>query len=198
VDNGGARVVLSDPRVMRALAHPARVAILDELAGGRVGTATEFAEVCGLTPSATSYHLRALARAGLVEEAPSRGDGRERLWRGVGRGGVEISPDIAASADARKAAVELLAMFMARDDAQARVHLASWQGESSEWFDASAYTQMRLVVTAEELGALNRQIADLLLPYSRSRRTDPPPGGRNVSVTYRAFPLPEPPADPSA
>jgi hypothetical protein len=56
---------------------------------------------------------------------------------------------------------------------------------------------MRLVVTAEELNALNRQVADLLLPYSRTRRTDPPAGARHVSVSYRAFPLPEPPVDPS-
>ncbi|WP_232075867.1 ArsR/SmtB family transcription factor [Phytohabitans suffuscus] len=37
--------------------------------------------MAGLSPSATSYHLRALARYGLVEQAPSRGDGRERVWR---------------------------------------------------------------------------------------------------------------------
>ena len=28
-----------------------------------------------------SYHLRTLAKAGFIEEAPSRGDARERLWR---------------------------------------------------------------------------------------------------------------------
>ena len=54
---------------------------MEYLSDGHVATATECAEVCGLSPSATSYHLRALAKAGLVEEAPSRGDGRERVWR---------------------------------------------------------------------------------------------------------------------
>jgi DNA-binding transcriptional ArsR family regulator len=34
-----------------------------------------------MTPSAMSYHLRTLAKAGFIEEAPSRGDARERVWR---------------------------------------------------------------------------------------------------------------------
>src|SRR5262249_56777146 len=74
-------MTVSDPHVMRAMAHPARLAIMEFLGDGAVATATECAEVCGLSPSATSYHLRALAKVGLVEEAPSRGDGRERVWR---------------------------------------------------------------------------------------------------------------------
>jgi len=71
------RATIRDPQAMRAMAHPARLAIMEFLSDGAGATATECAEVCGLSPSATSYHLRALARAGLVEEAPSRGDGRE-------------------------------------------------------------------------------------------------------------------------
>jgi DNA-binding transcriptional ArsR family regulator len=77
---------ITDPERMKALAHPARMAVFDFLAGQRVAgfegaTATEIAEVAGMTPSAMSYHLRTLAKAGFIEEAPSRGDARERLWR---------------------------------------------------------------------------------------------------------------------
>ena len=64
---------LSDPKAMRALAHPARLAILTRLEGS--ATATEVAEVAGITPSAASYHLRMLAKYGFVEDAPPRGDG---------------------------------------------------------------------------------------------------------------------------
>ena len=67
------RVVITDPRAIRALAHPARQRIIDELYSGRVLTATECAELAGLTPSATSYHLRALERWGIVERAESLG-----------------------------------------------------------------------------------------------------------------------------
>ena len=53
--------------MMRAMAHPARLSIMDYFLSGETGTATELAEVVGLSPSATSYHLRALGRAGFVE-----------------------------------------------------------------------------------------------------------------------------------
>src|SRR5687767_2838835 len=95
---------ITDPRTMRALAHPARMAILVAMQSGRAGTATEFAELCGLSPSATSYHLRALARAGMVEEAPNRGDGRERVWRSVGTSsGLEVGGGPAAGPEALRA-----------------------------------------------------------------------------------------------
>src|SRR4051794_8221064 len=83
--DGGGQVRVSDPQVMRALAHPARIEIVEHLSDtGQPVTATECAALVGLSPSATSYHLRELAKYGLVEQAPSRGDGRERLWRGTG------------------------------------------------------------------------------------------------------------------
>ena len=55
-----AKVMLTDPRAIKALAHPARLAVIDELFAGRQLTATECAEIAGLSPSAMSYHLRAL------------------------------------------------------------------------------------------------------------------------------------------
>src|SRR4051794_27405311 len=73
-----------DPRAMRALAHPARLAILEQLASQGPATATECAETAGVSPSACSYHLRALARWGLVTETEGT-DRRERRWRAEGR-----------------------------------------------------------------------------------------------------------------
>src|ERR1700749_3976899 len=73
--------VLHDPRSIRALAHPARMAIIDALSSGDELTATECAELTGLSPSATAYHLKFLERYDLAEPAPAREDGRERPWR---------------------------------------------------------------------------------------------------------------------
>src|SRR5580693_2363001 len=73
---------LTDARLMRGLAHPARLAILEHLVLDGPATATECADVAGLSPSACSYHLRALARYGLADEDPqSAADGRHRPWR---------------------------------------------------------------------------------------------------------------------
>src|ERR1700746_3973283 len=76
---------LKDPRDIRALAHPARMAIIDALASGDELTATECAALTGLSPSATAYHLKLLERYGFAEPAPARSDGRERPWRASDR-----------------------------------------------------------------------------------------------------------------
>jgi DNA-binding transcriptional ArsR family regulator len=91
VDDGSGDVVISDPRLLRALAHPARITVLHHLFAGEILTATEFAQIAGLTPSAMSYHLRALEKWGLVERVSPAGDGRERPWRSVGRS-IRLSP----------------------------------------------------------------------------------------------------------
>src|SRR3989442_5714240 len=86
----GTYLELTDPKVMRALAHPARTAILNLLQEQGSATATECAEAVGESPSACSYHLRQLAAYGFVEQVPSE-DGRERRWRAAlqGYGGAE-------------------------------------------------------------------------------------------------------------
>ena len=182
------RTRVSDARTLRALAHPARIAILGELHSGGAGTATGFAQLCGLSPSATSYHLRALAKAGLVEQAPGRGDGRERLWRAVGGGGLEIATGPDADADAQLAERELIELLISRDEARARAWIARWHTETAEWYEAATINSMSLMLTAEELTELNEQVTALLEPYARRTRTEPRAGARRVEVTYRSIP----------
>lgn len=80
-----ALVSITDPQAIRALAHDARLIVLDELfASQATRTATELASLCSLTPSAMSYHLRALEKYGYVTRAASEGDARERRWRAAG------------------------------------------------------------------------------------------------------------------
>lgn len=72
--------LLDDLERMRAVSHPARWRVLQELGVGRTLTSTEAAELVALSPSAMSYHLRRLASLGLVEQTSSA-DGRERRWK---------------------------------------------------------------------------------------------------------------------
>jgi DNA-binding MarR family transcriptional regulator len=76
-------ITLEDPRALRALAHPARQRLINELFGGRILTATEAADLVGLSPSAVSHHLRALEKWGLARRVTGSGDGRERPWEGT-------------------------------------------------------------------------------------------------------------------
>jgi DNA-binding transcriptional ArsR family regulator len=185
-------LMVREPKVMRAMAHPARLAILQHLSGMGDATATECAEICGLSPSATSYHLRALAKVGLVEEAPSRGDGRERLWRTPGRGFM-LELDDPSLPDAVPAAIALVDVVMEHDDAILRRWLEAAASLSKDESDAIVLHRGQVVATATELEQLRQAIMDLLEPYTPSLRPDPPPGARKVITQFRAFPADPPP-----
>lgn len=60
--------------------HPVRIALLDLLAEVGTVTANEASRRLGYSSGLCSFHLRQLARQGLIEEAP-RGRGRIRPWQ---------------------------------------------------------------------------------------------------------------------
>lgn len=183
------RVTVTDPQVMRALAHPARLAILEHLSStGASATATELAEVVGLSPSATSYHLRALARWDMVEDAPSQGDARERRWR-ARQMGFNVDPGRTAEPEARAAEEALLETFLARQNDQVRHWLAGAADESDEWYEASMVSSTVLLLTAGELARLSRAITDLITPYRRESRADAPADARPLTFQLRAVPI---------
>ncbi|MEU7712675.1 ArsR/SmtB family transcription factor [Micromonospora chalcea] len=183
------RVTISDPQVMRALAHPARMAIMEHLGTLEGGaTATECAEIAGLSPSATSYHLRELAKFGLIRQAPGRGDARERVWQAVNPSfHVEVGPD--ADPEARAAEAALVEAHLVRDAQRVRDWLRRAPDEPQEWYEATWLSDSVLLVTAEELTGLNQAIQELMEPYRRRNRTDPPAGVRPVAAQYRAMPI---------
>ncbi|MEV4344952.1 winged helix-turn-helix domain-containing protein [Actinoplanes sp. NPDC049596] len=179
---------ISDPRVMRALAHPARIEIMEHLNNsGAVVTATECAAVVGLSPSATSYHLRELAKYGLVEQAPSRGDGRERVWRSPASG-LRIDTE-GSSPDTVAASLALVEVFLQRDLQRTREWVARQPNESDQWRDVGDMTSLELLLTADELRTLSAQVMELVAPYRRrDRQSSAPEGARRVHVNYSAFP----------
>jgi DNA-binding MarR family transcriptional regulator len=180
---------ITDPRVMRALAHPARIAIIEHLGStGAVVTATECAGLVGLSPSATSYHLRELAKYGLVEQAPSRGDARERVWRSTASGfnvdGNLDEPETRASQQA------LVDVYLTRDFARLREWVARSHEESKAWQEASLLMSPMLLLNAAELTEVNRKVREVLDPYRRRERmADAPEDARPVAVHYAVFPV---------
>ncbi len=77
------RRVIGDEPAWKAMAHPLRGEILRQL--DRLGRAnsTRIAEELGENTGTTSYHLRVLADAGVIEEIPELSQGRQRWWRAV-------------------------------------------------------------------------------------------------------------------
>ena len=183
-------VRLTDPRAIRALAHPARLAVIDELYAGRELTATECAEIAGLSPSAMSYHLRSLEKVGIVERADTTGDGRERPWRAAG---PYLQVDsTGGGAGELAASAALNATVLGRTVEQFEAYLARRKYEPAEWLDAVEASYGRLWMTAEEAKALGAQFLEMLEKF-RGRRTGKRPGGaRHMRLALMLFPVDEP------
>ena len=83
---------VNDPRVLRALAHPVRGRILDEIEAAGPVRAADVARELGIPANQASFHLRQLAKYGLVEEAPEEArDKRDRVWRAAASAAVTVN-----------------------------------------------------------------------------------------------------------
>ncbi|HEX6936806.1 MAG TPA: helix-turn-helix domain-containing protein [Actinomycetes bacterium] len=182
---------ITDPQAVRALAHAGRYAILERLQLHGPATATECAEVAGLSPSACSYHLRLLAKYGFVEEADNPGgDGRERLWRAVVTG---WQSDLEDEADSREAAAldqALGRIMLDSSDRKVLAWLDGAAGDSRRWREAAVLSNSTLVATAAELEQIKEALMAVLRPYFLSRRPleDAPDGARLLHAALRVVP----------
>lgn len=179
------QITLRDPRAIRALAHPARLAIIDELYGGRVATATELAAVTGLSANATGWHVQALAKLGIIERAPDSGDARERPWQAAGDGvavdaRLSSSAQRGAAAALATAAVEALGRDLATYAATEVDLPDEWQARSN--FDAGA-----VYLTPEEATALIEALNEAMEPFRR--RTRRRRGAERVRIAAAVVPL---------
>jgi DNA-binding transcriptional ArsR family regulator len=184
----GNPVRLTDPKMMRALAHQARIAIWSYLGLHGPATATQCAEVAGLSPSACSYHLRTLARYGFVEEdRASAADGRERPWRArLLAFTMEEGPDRTA---ASRVAGRLLVENMRTAAEETRTRYVERQSEyPAEWQAASGEMFSVAHVTAGELNELRAKVLDVLTPYIRLEKAERSPGALPVQVMVDLFP----------
>lgn len=178
------QITLEDPRSIRALTHPARIAVIDELYGGRIATSTELAELTGLTPSAMSYHLRAMEKLGLVERDRST-DGRERPWRAAGEG---ISLGRLTTRAQRAAGSALTATVL---DAQHRAmerYGAAEPGLPAEWQSKHNFDSGVMHLTAAE----TRDLIDALMAATepfRRRSARSRKNTRQVRVDVAVTPL---------
>ena len=167
------RYRFENPRSIRALAHPARLAIIDALATGEELTATQCAELTGLSPSATAYHLKLLERYGFAETAPLRPDRRERPWRATGR---QIQVDLDGSTPAgASAAAAVVAAYIDTTRAIAVEFTEGEHAEPEEWRDAAVLNNADLWLTVEEFQRVAKELGAVLEPY-RGRRHGTPGG----------------------
>ena len=179
---------LRDPRALRALAHPIRLSLVGLLRVEGPLTATRAAELLGESSASTSFHLRQLAKYGMVEEAGG-GKGRERPWRATAM--FTNLPEAAENPDLAIAADLLSSVIAERYFEDVMAWLEARQAEPAEWQRAAQFGDTFLYVTPDELAALGEQTQQMVDQYI-DRQANPglrPPGARLVSYLHLAFPL---------
>lgn len=175
---------LDDPEALEALAHPVRLNLLGYLMSEGPATASACARAVDDSPSNCSYHLRVLAKHGLVEPVES-GDGRERPWRATITG-LDTTVD-AADPDVAASAMSVASASLQLEYQLAQAHLRTRDTLPDEWRDADAFANYGLRVTPDELRDLVEQIDALVRPYIAPTRTDAPAGSAIAELSLLAF-----------
>jgi predicted transcriptional regulator len=187
---------IRDPKMMRALAHPIRVALIEAIEQADSGTltATEASELLGESPANCAFHLRTLAKYGFVEEAGG-GRGRQRPWRLCYRG-LELVPPW-QDPETRLAAGAAASLWIDRWMERARERLLRVLGYPPAWQAAAIASESRLYLTAGEAKDLGEAMHRLLEPYT-ARWHDPalrPAGSLRYEALVFGYPLTDPPEE---
>ena len=185
---------VTDIDALRTIANPVRYRILGHLMAMGPQTASQCAAVVGETPSNCSYHLRELARFGLVErvdDAP--GDARERPLRSAATG-WEFRPADEARHDAVAVDANRRLVHAGIDEEARLAHEATdLQDElDEEWHGATLGSTYNLRLTASELADLGDRLDALIRPFIALTRDDAPPDAEPVHVSLRAYKRPLP------
>jgi DNA-binding transcriptional ArsR family regulator len=180
-----------DAAQLRALAHPLRLQLLDVLHAEGPATASQLARRLGESSGATSYHLRALHRVGMVEEAEQR-NARERWWqRSRERRFIpnSVPPEASESERAElQAAHAQIESIMVEQDEQA---LSRWMDVrydvSLEWQDSQYIGNFRMWATPADVRQLLSTVLDSIEPLRKPPETADSER-KEVHFTFRVLP----------
>ncbi|WP_326846275.1 winged helix-turn-helix domain-containing protein [Streptomyces kaniharaensis] len=156
--------------------HAVRTALLALLAEHGTITSTEAAARLGYSSGLCSFHLRQLARHGLIEEAPPT-DGRARPWQ-------LPRPQQTAAAD------DFGDLARGLEDESYQRWLARRTDAPAEWQHDDAFSAV-VHLTPAELTAVGDAVRRILARF-RDREHNPgarPAGARPVAAVTRLFPL---------
>jgi DNA-binding transcriptional ArsR family regulator len=161
---------LHDPQVLRAIAHPLRTRILDELSAQGSLRAADIARELAIPANQASFHLRQLAKYGLVEEDPDAArDRRDRVWRVAHEGGFSINfndvaaqPGGAAAAEVFQRSATSWGQFLVRE---------AYEGVRAHDTHRSV-TDVPILLTKDEAKELSDELAEVLDRWARRTRTD--------------------------
>jgi DNA-binding transcriptional ArsR family regulator len=178
-----------DPRVLRALAHPVRNRILDEIEASGPVRAADVARELDIPANQASFHLRQLAKYGLVEEAPEEArDKRDRVWRVADERGVRVNLRELADSPGGGAAVSVFVRT-----AIAKGYRTIERAYATDGVEGAlrTVTDESLRLTREEAGELAGEIDALIQAWGRRTRGEDREGRRTYQLFLALQPQPD-------
>ena len=180
-----------DAAQLRALAHPLRLQLLELLSSDGPATASQLGRRLGESSGATSYHLRALHRAGMIEEAEQR-NGRERYWKRVPERLMipnSVPPDAsnAERLELQAAHAQIESILVDRDEAALQRWTEIRYDLPLEWQDTQWIGNFRLWATEAE----TRRFVLTVLEAAQQLRKPPEEGDSErleLHFTFRVLP----------
>jgi predicted ArsR family transcriptional regulator len=181
---------ITDPKALRALAHPLRWQLLEFLTREGSATATQCAQETGESVASCSYHLNMLAKYDYVVQAEG-GKGREKPWK-LARQTTRFT-DVGLDTEGAVAANAASAAFLDYTLNQIKERHLSVTAEPAEWRNVLGVDNTTDFLTAEEVQAFREEVRRLMDRF-RDRRGNPaarPDGARSVNLFLSSTVAPE-------
>jgi DNA-binding transcriptional ArsR family regulator len=177
---------ISDPKAIRALAHPLRLDLLDLLVATGPATAAQCGRILAVSQASCSFHLRQLAKYGLVEDAGPGSDRRERLWR-MPDPRIRLPGGDAVTRQFHQVVVERTMQEILDYGGRADADSPEWQGTGGSIGGVA-------LVSAAEAAEIKAKWKELLAPYfaravGSGLRLQP--GQRYLRYFMAGIPLPD-------
>ena len=181
------------PEALRALAHPLRIRILDLLPSRGPLTASKLGEIVGESSGSASYHLRQLAKHGLVREVEGKGTARERWWERT-PGGFSISSAGKDSPAGRQTAEAVNMEFLRLRNERMIAFIRKGQDVDEEtlqsWLGSTTFITSNKWATPEQMKAIiqawERFAAEHIDPLNRQEAG---PGMVPLEIHFDVFPV---------
>ncbi|KUL42238.1 ArsR/SmtB family transcription factor [Actinoplanes awajinensis] len=172
---------IRDEAVLKALAHPLRRRLLDTLRVDGPSMPSALARATGQAVANVSHHLRVLADAGLIQEAPELARNRKEHWWRMNDPRLSWNP----AHFPQEAADAAEAIGFQRQIDLVNTWLGSPASRAEPWVTSAFATDSWLRLSPEELAGLGEELQELIGRYrDRPERDDRVP----VFVLGRGFP----------
>ena len=183
-----------DPRILRAIAHPTRNRVLHEISAAGSLRAADIARRMDIPANQASFHLRQLAKYGLVEEDPEAArDRRDRVWRLVDPDGIRFRTEDVLGQPGGRAAYSVFRRNAVEWGRHLVERALTYEGGGS----GKSVSEWSLRLTAAEAEQLTGELEQVVERYRTAGREATGDDRRTYTVYQLVQPYPDLPHQPA-